>query len=494
MQKILKNINLTYTVKKHILDSIKDKLASKGKKKYAFSLNDILNAYYANELERYEEFNKLFFDAYIEWTTCKTDEDVLNIIVKSILYLNEIQKDIINFQKSYGDFINVLESYNLQEFGSCDSTFLRALFQDIRVVFNFHNSWEANEGYIMDDSIELFNNYFSNTLFRNYVVIFAEELLRQFPHQKIETFVLDIIANNRKIHTLLKPEQAAKSKAIKDKNNEVVEKKKYLYEIDFEAFQESIKEEWIKDFQDKINQEYPFPNHLTDIEKDTLKQELTQQAIQENKWKYPFFLTDMMLRSLKKKIFARWASIFSNQLKVFSMKRQKFLKEKEMTWDTTFVEHVNFLHNDQAQNQLSIDTSTPANLSSNSVILNIKKACSYDEMTNQIISIINLINNKEDKIINYSLLWVEEDIQSVFDEQLNTDQIITDNIYEVLLNCFGSNQQKYIEYFNEMIKKNPQEFKKIYFYVSTLIDSLIELDPTLYSNNKKLFTSIGVLQ
>jgi hypothetical protein len=45
---------------------------------------------------------------------------------------------------------------------------------------------------------------------------------------------------------------------------------------------------------------------------------------------FSFDIIDMILRSLKKKIYARGASIFSNQLKIFSNKRQKFLKEKEL--------------------------------------------------------------------------------------------------------------------------------------------------------------------
>jgi hypothetical protein len=106
----------------------------------------------------------------------------------------------------------------------------------------------------MDDSIELFNNYFSNTLFRNYVIIFVDELLRISNSDKVKAFVLDLIANNRKIHTLLKPEQAAKSKNI---NNPKIkrddEQKVFLYEKSSEDFIDDMKALWIKDYIDQLS-------------------------------------------------------------------------------------------------------------------------------------------------------------------------------------------------------------------------------------------------
>jgi hypothetical protein len=61
MYSILEKNKLTYTVNEEILAEIRKKLASKGKK-YSFSLNDLLNGYYSNELERFKQINKIFFE------------------------------------------------------------------------------------------------------------------------------------------------------------------------------------------------------------------------------------------------------------------------------------------------------------------------------------------------------------------------------------------------------------------------------------------------
>lgn len=485
MYSILEKNKLTYTVNEEILAEIRKKLASKGKK-YSFSLNDLLNGYYSNELERFKQINKIFF----EWIY-KGDENNVDLIIKSIIFLNEIQKEVINFQKSYWDFINIVEAFNLQEFGNAnDKWFLRALFKDIRVVFNFSYESETSEWYIMDDSIELFNNYFSNTLFRNYVIIFVDELLRISNSDKVKAFVLDLIANNRKIHTLLKPEQAAKSKNI---NNPKIkrddEQKVFLYEKSSEEFIDDMKALWIKDYIDQLSL-FSTSVYISPEKENWYRLEAIEKLKKEKE--FSFDIIDMILRSLKKKIYARGASIFSNQLKIFSNKRQKFLKEKELNWDSTFIEHVSFVQNNQGWNQNGWDESVASYQNNDLFLFSTKKTSNFEEINKQINSIINILEQKEGYQKDIISLWMENNFSEELDEHSLNSQVISDNIYDILHTSFGSQKNKYIDFFNYVCKKHPTTMKRIYFYITKLIDTIFEIDKSLYKKNEYLFNSIWV--
>lgn len=281
-------------------------------------------------------------------TKAESKEEVLDIIAKAVVFLNSMQRGVIDFPKTYWAFVNVLlEFYNHNNLGNHDAV-MRAMFEDINVVFNSVNANGADDDFIRDDSMELYNAYFTNTLFRNYVVIFSEELVERFPYEDIEAFVLDILSNNRKFNTLIKTNQSSSKKI----GNKEEKKKHFLMDEKDEQLEIAYKNNLLKFCHDKAEEEITkngIPEHIIEkIKKQENKanetndamtftmESMQRKAIKELEMEYyenppELKLVELIMLSLKKKISVRGASIFSNQLKTFFLKRQKFLKTKELS-------------------------------------------------------------------------------------------------------------------------------------------------------------------
>lgn len=506
IQTILEKSNITYAVKAEILDAIKTKIThSKGKNKYLFSQNDILNAYYENELLRYKEFNKIFFEWILRGKTkAESKEEVLDIIAKAVVFLNSMQRGVIDFPKTYWAFVNVLlEFYNHNNLGNHDAV-MRAMFEDINVVFNSVNANGADDDFIRDDSMELYNAYFTNTLFRNYVVIFSEELVERFPYEDIEAFVLDILSNNRKFNTLIKTNQSSSKKI----GNKEEKKKHFLLDEKDEQLEIAYKNNLLKFCHDKAEEEITkngIPEHIiekikkqedkTDGETDTMTftmESMQRKAIKELEKEYyenppELKLVELIMLSLKKKISVRGASIFSNQLKTFFLKRQKFLKTKELSWDTTFVEHVDYANTNSQNSEEEASTQEAG-----AILFNAKKTGSNEELIKQIETIIGFVEQDENYKGSGKILGVNEKVASdLQDSFMPGDRIITDNIYNTLQNSLGSNKLKYLSFIEYCIVNNPDFFRRFYFYASSLIDKLLLLKPELFEDNEQFFNSLN---
>lgn len=505
IQTILEKSNITYTVKAEILDAIKAKIThSKGKNKYLFSQNDILNAYYENELVRYKDFNKVFFDGILRGKTkANSKEEILDIIAKSVVFLNSMQRWVIDFPKTYWAFVNVLlEFYNHNKLSNHDAV-MRAMFDDINVVFNSVNVGGVDDDFIRDDSMELYNAYFTNTLFRNYVVIFSEELIERFPCEDIEAFVLDILSNNRKFNTLIKTNQNTRKW-----DNKEDKKKQNLNNESVEQLQVAFKNNFVKFCHDKA-EDYIIKNGIPDMILTKLKQQKEEQIVNEKSTTFTteslqkkaireleneycnqhpnMKLVELIMLSLKKKISVRGASIFSNQLKTFFLKRQKFLKTKELTWDTTFVEHAEYINtNGQKSEEEGSMQET------GSILFNAKKTNSNEELIKQIETIIWLVEQDASYKWWGKILGINEKIvDDLQDSFISGNRIITDNIYNLLQNSLGGNKNKYLTFIEYCIVNKPSFFRTFYFYASTLIDKLLVLKPEIFENNQQIFTSLN---
>jgi hypothetical protein len=85
---------------------------------------------------------------------------------------------------------------------------------------------------------------------------------------------------------------------------------------------------------------------------------------------------------------------------------------------------------------------------------------------------------------------MENNFSEELDEHSLNSQVISDNIYDILHTSFGSQKNKYIDFFNYVCKKHPTTMKRIYFYITKLIDTIFEIDKSLYKKNEYLFNSI----
>lgn len=514
VQAILEKSRITYTVDAHILDAIKTKITnSKGKNKYLFSQNDILNAYYENELQRYEHFNEIFFTGVLKGQTqATTNEEISEIIMKAVVFLNSMQRGVIDFPVSYWSFVNVLlEFYNQANLNNHDA-FMRAMFDDINVVFQSSGGNSVDDEYIRDDSIELYNAYFTNTLFRNYVVIFSEALIKRFPHPHIQAFVLDILSNNRKFNTLIKTNQTIRRRGQKEEKI-----RRLIFDEDEKSLAEAYKKNYEKFCQDKAEEEVnkwfdfiPYMNKIEELERKHLlmrtnddeerkeieKKEIILSLEQKKKWaiailkqhyideKISMRLLDLIMLSLKKKITVRGASIFTNQLKTFFLKRQKFLKNKEMSGDTTFVEHADFLQN-------NVTESAEAGVENNTILFNTKKTSSFEELIRQIKSIIGTVEEDKSQDYKKTLGLNKEDLEDLQYSFVSNNKIIVDNIFNAMITSLGMTKGKMLDFMEYCIINHPEFFKTLYFYTANVIDKLLLSKPELFERNKDFFKSLN---
>ena len=432
---LMKNINFTFTVKREILDRIKSWLLTKNKKKFSFSFNDIINGYYENELYRFEKFNELFFNGVLKnKKKITTKEEAINVAVKAIFYLNEMEKNVINFQQSYNSFITVLQEYNKKINWNEDGKLCRALFDDINNVLRYEEDDKMIKGLMIDNSLNEFNEHFNQTMFRNYVYIFSEELVRRYNHAFLRKIVVDLIVNNRKMNTLVNPNWSSKKRGKEEKKGIL------FYEENIEDIEKSIKEElhwlWIK-----------------------------------NKNNVDFL--QLVLSSFKKKVYSKWASIFSNQLRTFFFKEQKLIKKKE-TKGGKMDNETKVISTDALIDELEYEWDYNISLIDN-------KPKSLKEL-NAILQ--NIISINTDEVSGYDRELVEDLAY------LNYDKLISRNLYEALFSFFWKNRTKYIHYFNQLIKNKKWLFNQIYFYIPEIIDRLAKEDKDFYTRHKELFDEL----
>lgn len=357
-----------------VIHKLKSKTSKSNKKSYKFSLNDILDTFYENDVLLYKSYINNFFEKLFTWPLVSGKEDEL--FVKFVWYVNDIKTNTIIFQKNYLEFLKELSK--VKEF---KNEFERAIYKDISSVFS--NWWIYESQEYFDIILERFYNFFNNTLFRNFIVIFCNEIYKKYwTNELVRSFLLDILSNNRKIHTVLKFELPVR-KAYNIKKHE----KKFIFDVD------------------KLE--------IEDI-------------------KEPF--VEVLLNSMLKKMNLKWSSLFSNQLRFFWYKRIKFMKNKELSWDTE---------------QLELATN---NMSTKNNLL-------WEESN-------NLYWYWKSKNIQEIL----SNIHEVFTNEIFSMSDISNNLYQILRINYKHDKEKYIIFFDHIKMKEPDLYEKMYFYIWNTID------------------------
>lgn len=273
------NNNTLFEIFPDVIEKLENKTKKSKKKSYNFSLNDILDSFYENEVLLYKKYIKNFFNNVFNIEKLEENK-VDEMFVKFIWYVNDIKTNTIIFQNNYFEFLKELSK--VERFWN---EFERAVYKDISSVFS--NWWIQENKEYFDIILERFYNFFNNTLFRNFIVIFCNEMYNKYWDNKlVRSFILDTLSNNRKIHTVLKFDWP-----VRKKYNIQKHEKKFLFEVD-ELKIEDIKEPFV----------------------------------------------EVLLESMLKKMNLKWSSLFSNQLRFFWYKRIKFMKNKELTGDNEQLE------------------------------------------------------------------------------------------------------------------------------------------------------------
>lgn len=273
----IKQNDVQFHIFHEIIDNLEERFLSSKKKSYKFSLNDILDAFYENEVMLYHSYIDYFFNNIF---TKDINWNETELFVKFVWFANDLKTNTIVFQQNYFTFL-----VELSKCWTFWNEFERAVYRDISSIFS--NWWWTENQEYFDIILDRFYWFFNNTLFRNFLVLFCADTYKRYKNnKKVDAFLLDMLSNNRKIHTVLKIDPIIRKRYNIDKHE-----KKYLFEID------------------KLN--------IEDINETFAK---------------------VLIETMLKKMNLKWSSLFSNQLRFFWYKRMKFIKNKELTWDNEILE------------------------------------------------------------------------------------------------------------------------------------------------------------